>query len=381
MTLDFFNIPGAENPADYHPGGLHPVHLGDIFNDRYKVTHKLGYGTTSTIWLVEDVKTRTLASLKILSADRAATELIVMQHLEATYSAIEQGSKHVVRMLDHFVHEGPNGVHQCIVGEVLGPSLSSPSLPAIFPCSILDHDMNHRICGQLALAVAYLHKRGVAHGDLHPGNILLTHPYPWTSFEEVYRDLGHPRKHVIHVGQFPDLTPAPPDPHRPEYLVCGLEYHGTLLRTCLRTANIKIGDFGGSYIPSMPVPPQLCSAAIFRPPEAVRGLTLHPTTELDIWALAVLFHLFFTSQALIAADSLDEADDAGSARVCWGMLLGGSMPEGGRERSSFEKLLRRTVRLKPEDRISARGVVKSSWFVCYCRPDMREGAKYDVPDF
>jgi non-specific serine/threonine protein kinase len=39
----------------YHPGGYHPVHLGDTFNNgQYKVIRKLGEGAYSTVWLARD---------------------------------------------------------------------------------------------------------------------------------------------------------------------------------------------------------------------------------------------------------------------------------------------------------------------------------------
>lgn len=38
----------------YRPGGFHPVYIGDIFKDRYRVLNKVGYGTYSTVWLVHD---------------------------------------------------------------------------------------------------------------------------------------------------------------------------------------------------------------------------------------------------------------------------------------------------------------------------------------
>lgn len=42
---------------DYHPGGYHPVHLGDVFHDgRYKILRKLGDGAFSTVWLARDLK-------------------------------------------------------------------------------------------------------------------------------------------------------------------------------------------------------------------------------------------------------------------------------------------------------------------------------------
>lgn len=40
----------------YRPGGYHPVHLGDVFNDRYMVVRKLGYGQYSTVWLARDIR-------------------------------------------------------------------------------------------------------------------------------------------------------------------------------------------------------------------------------------------------------------------------------------------------------------------------------------
>lgn len=41
----------------YHPGGYHPVHLGDLFHhDQYKVIRKLGNGSYSTVWLALDLK-------------------------------------------------------------------------------------------------------------------------------------------------------------------------------------------------------------------------------------------------------------------------------------------------------------------------------------
>jgi hypothetical protein len=43
-----------ENRGRYGPGGYHPAYLGEIFNKRYRVVHKLGYGLHSTVWLAKD---------------------------------------------------------------------------------------------------------------------------------------------------------------------------------------------------------------------------------------------------------------------------------------------------------------------------------------
>ena len=79
----------------YRPGGYHPVELGDKFNNRYVVEHKLGHGGYSTVWLARDLQHehKRLVALKIMMSD------------------------------DEFTTHGPNGNHRCLVTEVLGPSL------------------------------------------------------------------------------------------------------------------------------------------------------------------------------------------------------------------------------------------------------------------
>lgn len=47
-------IEDVERMKHYRAGGYHPVMIGDRFHDRYRVVHKLGHGTYSTIWLARD---------------------------------------------------------------------------------------------------------------------------------------------------------------------------------------------------------------------------------------------------------------------------------------------------------------------------------------
>lgn len=45
-----------EDSREYCPGGYHPIFIGDVYNGRYKVLRKLGWGHFSTVWLVWDMK-------------------------------------------------------------------------------------------------------------------------------------------------------------------------------------------------------------------------------------------------------------------------------------------------------------------------------------
>ena len=51
-----FAGPEVESPNGYRPGGYHPVHIGDFVHERYRVIHKLGFGTFSTLWLARDLQ-------------------------------------------------------------------------------------------------------------------------------------------------------------------------------------------------------------------------------------------------------------------------------------------------------------------------------------
>ena len=40
----------------YDPDQFYPVRMGEIFDSKYKVVGKLGYGAYSTVWLCRNVK-------------------------------------------------------------------------------------------------------------------------------------------------------------------------------------------------------------------------------------------------------------------------------------------------------------------------------------
>ncbi|KAK6820029.1 hypothetical protein RU639_007085 [Aspergillus parasiticus] len=67
----------------YRRGGYHPVHLYDIFHDRYEVRAKLAFGQFSTVWLAYDQVHQQQVALKILKADASkdSKELSILLHL------------------------------------------------------------------------------------------------------------------------------------------------------------------------------------------------------------------------------------------------------------------------------------------------------------
>jgi hypothetical protein len=44
-----------ETLPEHCPDHFYPVHLGELFNDRFRTVAKLGYGSSSTVWLARDL--------------------------------------------------------------------------------------------------------------------------------------------------------------------------------------------------------------------------------------------------------------------------------------------------------------------------------------
>ena len=166
-----------EDSEDYCKGGYHLVSVGEKFKEgRYVVTRKLGWGHFSTVWLARDTKTGKHVALKVVRSAAHYTETAV-DEIKLLNKVVEAnpnhpGKRYVVGLLDSFEHKGPNGVHVCMVFEVLGENLLG-----------LIKRWNHRgipmplvkqITKQVLLGLDYMHREcGIIHTDLKPENVLI----------------------------------------------------------------------------------------------------------------------------------------------------------------------------------------------------------------
>ena len=69
----FQTIPPQENieeetVPDYNVDRFYPVQLGEVFKSRYQVLAKLGFGTSSTVWLSRDLEYTVTYSLAPVSS-------------------------------------------------------------------------------------------------------------------------------------------------------------------------------------------------------------------------------------------------------------------------------------------------------------------------
>ncbi|KAK8156697.1 hypothetical protein BKA80DRAFT_208808, partial [Phyllosticta citrichinensis] len=106
----------VENLEGYCSGGYYPTCLGEIFHGRYRVIHKLGYGSYSTVWLARDLEGHRNVALKIIvaSESQASTEAQILRALNAG-DKNHPGYSFICRLLDEFWIDGPNGSHRCLV--------------------------------------------------------------------------------------------------------------------------------------------------------------------------------------------------------------------------------------------------------------------------
>ena len=127
---------------------------------------KLSYGSYGTIWLVDDLASGRFATLKVLAANVSKVSEVAILHCLKEHQLNDGGSdgqEFLVEYLDDFKVERPNGMHQCIVNEVLGPSIGA-DIEEIFGEEWYPIEIAKNVITQVMCGVTYLHSCKVVHG-------------------------------------------------------------------------------------------------------------------------------------------------------------------------------------------------------------------------
>ncbi|KAH6919188.1 kinase-like domain-containing protein [Coprinopsis sp. MPI-PUGE-AT-0042] len=153
---EYYPIDGVENIERYAPGGYHPVNLGDVLHERYRIVNKLGHGAYSTVWLALDTQQEQYVALKVCVANSLPNETRVLKDLSASSQVFKPKFPCLhsfPKILDEFIVDGP---------------------------------------------VARLHSRGYVHGGfvgyIHLYNVLAALPASFDnlSIEEFHKQYGEP---------------------------------------------------------------------------------------------------------------------------------------------------------------------------------------------
>ena len=188
-----------ESSKDYRPGGYHPIEIGDLFNNRYLVVQKLGWGHFSTVWLCLDRTHGTYVAMKVQKSaanytEAALDEIELLLKISSNYKSpiwvdsikqyhpeqvneinergVTTGHTYVVQLLNTFSHSGPNGTHICLVFEVLGVNLLE--IIKFYQYKGIPINLCRRISKQVLIGLDYLHRVcGIIHTDLKPENVIV----------------------------------------------------------------------------------------------------------------------------------------------------------------------------------------------------------------
>ncbi|KAM0421243.1 hypothetical protein ACHAPT_010965 [Fusarium lateritium] len=286
----------VEELENYQKGGYHPTHLGDCFgpSDRYRVLHKLGYGGFGTVWLCRDTQKPGYVALKIIASDTNSEKIFDLSLAQLDQSA---GAEYIATPLDHFLVDGPNGTHQCIVLPILGPCVS----PRLWmrlgedPASVL-----RKMACQATMALNYLHKNQIY---FRPANVLVKlTSLDQLAEEELLSLLGRPKKRRVRTesSNYAEDLPA----FSPKYLVLPADI--SVLGNEFMTDQICLIDFGESFSFSTP-PEDLGIPDNYLPPEVLLEMPDAVGPTCDLWALGcTLFEIREQMQLFYMISDPDE---------------------------------------------------------------------------
>ncbi|CAM1510209.1 Fc.00g005440.m01.CDS01 [Cosmosporella sp. VM-42] len=371
----------------YRLGGFHPVSLGETLQDgRLRIVHKLGHRAYSTVWLAWDSSRQTYVAVKICSAssNNDLNEYKILKLL-STSSSLEHdehlGKKLFRLLLDDFEIVGPNGKHSCFVTAPAMMSLKDAmeaSVNGFFQLSVA-----RALVAQIVQATHYLHDKGVVHGDLHLGNVLLQLPdhikYP--SPDELYKQFGDPE--TVPITR---LDGAPLGEEVPAQAILPIWFGKESEQVNINEAKVFLVDFGGSYLPSTETRRCSNSPLSCRPPEGHFPDFSEPFSFIDLlgklppqwWQ-----HWEDRSKYWVKdGDSIKLAPTraADHKRWDWESRLELCVQKGRREKSmqlfsddeeeDFIAMMKLMTVFEPERRATAKDILKSRWMRRWALPDL-----------
>eukprot|EP00440_Ansanella_granifera_P055637 gb/GFBE01060305.1/.p1 GENE.gb/GFBE01060305.1/~~gb/GFBE01060305.1/.p1 ORF type:complete len:658 (+),score=163.01 gb/GFBE01060305.1/:1-1974(+) len=184
-----------EGADGYRKGGYHPVAVGEIYNGRYHVIAKLGWGHFSTVWLCQDLTYQRYVAMKVqksaphyteaaydeiellAEAAKRGTDPVWEQTQEGAYKEMfpHRPFTGVVTLIDYFEHFGTNGKHVCMVFETMGPNVLA--LIKRYNFKGIPLDIVRKVTTHTLIGLDYLHRVcGIIHTDLKPENVLVGCP-------------------------------------------------------------------------------------------------------------------------------------------------------------------------------------------------------------
>ncbi|GLJ24398.1 hypothetical protein SUGI_0465990 [Cryptomeria japonica] len=151
----------------------HPTSCPDPFKEmRYWAQKQLGSTYSYTLWLACDTLSNKFVILRVHKTAQHYNTMAWKEIGVLVDIASKNGDAHVVKLLDFFTHNGPNGAHVCMVFELMGDNLLE--LGKHYDYKGIPLNMVKGICSSVLGGLDYLHRQhSIIHTGLSPENIVL----------------------------------------------------------------------------------------------------------------------------------------------------------------------------------------------------------------
>ncbi|CAG7918853.1 unnamed protein product [Penicillium olsonii] len=402
-------LEGVERLENYRPGGYHPVQIGDHFQGRYRVVHKLGHGSYSTAWLARDERSNKYVAVKVCTANSNPKEVDIISTLTSPHfpSVNDPGKLMVPSILDRFTIHGPNGIHACYVTAPARASLSGVKDGSWI--RLFQLDAARSLAAQLVLAVNYVHAHGIAHGDLHLGNILLKVPpnFDQLSTRQLYEKYGTPELDPVVRLDGNSLPPGVPS-----HGIVPIWLGEASEEITVSETSIFLTDFGEAFSHSKEPKYESRTPLVIRPPEARFEPNKPLSLSSDIWTLACtiwsiiaqrpLFEGFLATEDDMTCEHIDalgvlpsewwsrwearrlkftedgkplnrnpfrSRDDRFEDCVQQPRRDSGIPSFDAREKEAFFDMLQPMLSFRPENRPTTKQILESEWMVKWALPE------------
>jgi serine/threonine-protein kinase len=187
-----------------------PISQGTVINDRYEIRQSLGKGGMGEVFLAYDRTTQQAVALKIVKEE---------SRMPGDDEALRQELIHA-RSVSHpnvcRVHDlapsayGPILVMEHITGQTLHTHIRRKKAQGGYTA-----DEFRRIASDICGGVAAIHAQGLVHGDLKPGNVMVTAAPDGGLGKAIVLDFGFAKERARASARRPG---APPDGGTPNYM-------------------------------------------------------------------------------------------------------------------------------------------------------------------
>ncbi|EXJ92456.1 CMGC protein kinase [Capronia epimyces CBS 606.96] len=332
-----------------------------------------------------------LGALKVVVSQIGETSTIInevriLQRL-ASIPAKHNGQRHLRKFTDYFFHDGPNGRYQCLVFDVDGVSV--PTLVTRCGDTRLPGRLAWQLSQQITLALDCLHSNGIAHGDLYPGNILISQREGQSSDPGSLNQLGPPVLAEIYARPGRQITKS-----LPRYIVEPATFPVPAMAGQAQV-HASLIDFEQAFLRTDQSLAKVRTPLIFRAPETLLDSTWD--LRIDIWSLACTIFELVTGQLPfdnfmptkpplvlewiamfgdvpekwrmqakeVVGDCQNDIDGGSlTSWLCEVDFGSGRKPEFSKEDiERLADLLARMMCYLPSERLSAQDILKHEWFV------------------